>query len=128
MNPRAGVEDLLSRLRPAPEGDRSFDNPWEIRAFAIAVAAHQAHQYEWNEFRDALIESIQTWENDAGAASRSWSYYEHWVNALETVLARSATVTAAVLDERTRDVLATPANRNHHAAHLDPIAIDPAAA
>jgi hypothetical protein len=41
---------------------------------------------------------------------------------------RRATVTAAVLDERRRNVLATPANRNHLAAHLDPIAIDPATA
>ena len=59
-------------------------------------------------------------------ASEPWSYYEHWLTALETVLAGSGLLSEADLDERTRAVLATPRNANHHEAHREPVAIDPA--
>jgi len=64
---------------------RAFNEPWEVRAFAMAVAAYHNGQYEWSEFQLSLVNSIKTWENGDGA--EPWSYYEHWLEALETVLA-----------------------------------------
>ncbi len=120
---RRRVEALVSEL-PGGSGDRAFDQPWEVRAFAMAVAAYHAGQYEWSEFQLSLIDSIKKWEADGGA--EPWSYYEHWLTALETVLAGNGALSDAALDERTKAVLATPRNANHHEAHREPVAVDPA--
>ena len=119
---RRRVESLLADL-PGP-GQRAFDQPWELRAFAMAVAAYHNGQYEWSEFQLSLIEAIKQWEQ--GDSGEPWSYYEHWLTALETVLAGSGALSEAALDERTRAVLGTPRNANHHEAHGEPVAIDPA--
>ena len=103
---------------------RAFTEPWEVRAFAIAVAAYHNGQYEWSEFQLSLIDSIKKWE--AGGGAEPWSYYEHWLEALETVLSGTGALSEATLDEKTRQVLATPKTANHHEAHRDPVAVDPA--
>ena len=105
-------------------GQRPFELPWGLRAFAMAVAAYHNGHYEWSEFQLSLIESIRQWER--GEAGEPWSYYEHWLTALETVLASSGALSEAALDDRTRQVLATPRTANHHEAHPEPVAIDPA--
>lgn len=120
---RRRVEALVSDL-PGGSGERSFEHPWELRAFAIAVAAYHNGQYEWSEFQLSLIDSIKRWED--GDGGEPWSYYDHWLTALETVLAGNGALSDAVLDDRARAVLATPRAANHHEAHRDPVAIDPA--
>lgn len=123
---RRRVESLVAGL-PGGEGQASFSHPWELRAFALAVAAYHAGQYEWSEFQLSLIESIRQWEqNGAAAGDAPWSYYEHWLTALETVLAGNGLLSEADLDERTKSVLATPRNADHHEAHREPVAISPA--
>ena len=121
---RRRVEALVTQLPAGRPGEHAFNEPWEIRAFAMAVAAYNNGQYEWSEFQLSLIESIKAWESTGGAGP--WSYYEHWLAALETVLAGNGVLSEAALDERTRTVLATPRTANHHEAHRDPVAIDPA--
>lgn len=120
------VEDLVCDTPGGREGELSFEEPWEIRAFAMAVAGHQAGRFTWDEFQAALIASIDEWEAAGGTATSHWSYYVHWLTALEVVMARSGDLPRASLDERTSHVLATTATANHHAPHHDPIAIDPA--
>lgn len=124
---RRVVEQLVCGLPGGRPGELSFEQPWEIRAFALAVAAHKAGEYGWPAFQGALIDSIKEWETqNPGLTDPSWSYYEHWVTALETVLGEAGVIESSTVEERTQEVLATPANRNHHEAHLEPIAIDPA--
>ncbi|WP_052668590.1 nitrile hydratase accessory protein [Nitriliruptor alkaliphilus] len=115
------VQDLLEQL---PERDKSFDKPWELRAFALAVAAHDNGQYDWSEFQRSLISSIKAWEQ--GGSPVPWQYYDHWLQALENVLAETGALTADELDARMHTVLCTPVNRDHHEARHDPVAIDPA--
>ncbi|SIS18827.1 nitrile hydratase accessory protein [Williamsia sterculiae] len=127
VNPqRDAVEDLVCDLPGGRPDELSFDSPWEIRAFALAVTAHKAGHYQWEQFQGALIDSIAEWDSRATRLDdESWSYYEHWVAALERVLADSGALDAATLADRTADVLATPPNRNHHRAVLEPVAVDP---
>jgi nitrile hydratase accessory protein len=120
---RRAVEDLVCGLPGGAPEQRSFDYPWEIRAFAMAVAAHHRLRFEWMDFQQALIASIHDWESTKPGP---WSYYEHWLAALERVLANAGLVAGDVLDEQTRTVLELPPNRNHHEAHTKPIAVDPA--
>lgn len=126
---RRRVETLVSRI--PGDRDTTFDEPWEIRAFAMAVAAYDNGCYEWSEFQLSLIESIKTWENSTGgdavsAESATWSYYEHWLAALENVLAKNGALSPSTLDDRTTTILAIPKDANHHEAHREPVAIDPA--
>jgi nitrile hydratase accessory protein len=123
---RRRVEQLLTEL-PGPGGDAeqlSFNDPWELRAFALAVAAYHRGLYDWSEFQLALIGSIRRWEGDP--EREPWRYYERWLEALETVLSGTGVLPGAELDGRTAQVLATPRATNHHEAHREPVAIDPA--
>ncbi len=122
---RRRIEQLICGLPEAGSAERSFEQPWEIRAFAMAVAAYQQRQFEWAEFQLSLINSIRDWEQRGGRDEEDpWSYYEHWVVALESVLSGSGLLSEAALDEQTKQVLALPPNRNHHEAHREPVAVD----
>lgn len=119
---RRRVASLVCDL---PGADRPFNEPWELRAFALAVAAYHEGHYEWTEFQLSLIDSIRRWEE--GRGEEPWSYYEHWLAALETVLASSGALSDSIaLDDRTREVLGTPRNANHHRPRREPVAVSPA--
>jgi len=120
---RRRVQALVSNL-PVSPAERAFERPWELRAFAMAVAAYHSGQYEWSEFQLSLAASIKAWEQHGG--QEPWAYYEHWLDALETVLADSGALSNAVLDDRTKAALAVPKSANHHQAHREPVAVDPA--
>ncbi|MDQ1012164.1 nitrile hydratase accessory protein [Streptomyces sp. V4I23] len=124
---RRQVEELVCGLPGADPSQMGFQFPWEIRAFALAVAAHKALKFDWSQFQAALIASIQDWENgNTETGEVPWSYYAHWVAALETVMATQCVLEPNALDEKVQRVLAEPPNRNHHEAHTEPIVIDPA--
>ncbi|ODU06471.1 MAG: nitrile hydratase accessory protein [Pseudonocardia sp. SCN 72-86] len=121
---RRRVEELVCDLPGGGVDERAFAEPWELRAFAMAVAVHHAGRYEWTEFQLSLVEAITKWEE--GGAGEPWSYYEHWLTAFETVLADNGVLSDAAVDDRTREVLAVPRNANHHEAHREPVAVSPA--
>jgi nitrile hydratase accessory protein len=129
MTTREDLEPLLmglphqEALRPEG-GDVSFETAWEIRAFALAVAAHQSGQYEWPEFQQALIDSIQRWEQSGVGAP--WRYYDRWLEALESLMTEAGVVASDEVEDRTRTVLGTPRDAGHHRAHREPVAVDPA--
>lgn len=121
----AMVADLpFNEQIPRRSGDVAFDKAWEIRAFAIATAMHRQGAFDWPEFQGALIESIQSWEASADDTA-DWRYYDRWMEALEQLLVVKGLVQSNELDHRTVEVLATPANANHHHAVREPVAVVP---
>jgi nitrile hydratase accessory protein len=126
---REDLEPLLLRLphqealRPSG-GDLSFETAWEIRAFALAVAAYQSGQYDWPQFQQALIAAIQRWEESGQATP--WRYYDRWLEALESLMTDAGVVSPVDVEDRTRTVLQTPRDAGHHRAHREPVAVDPA--
>ncbi len=120
---RRRVEQLLTEL-PGEADQLSFNQPWELRAFALGVAAYHNGQYDWSEFQLALIGAIRQWED--GAAGEPWNYYDRWLEALESVLSGNGVLTGTELDDRAGAVLSTPRDANHHHAHREPVAVDPA--
>jgi nitrile hydratase accessory protein len=124
---RRDLEELVCGIPGGDPDQMGFQHPWEIRAFAMAVAAHRQLKFDWSEFQQSLILSIQAWETtNSDTGEVPWSYYQHWVTALEAVLANAGLLSQADLNLHTEHVLALPPNRNHHEAHTEPIAIDPA--
>jgi nitrile hydratase accessory protein len=118
---RRRVEQLLVDL-PGDGGQLSFEHPWELRAFALAVAAHQNGYYDWSEFQLALIGSIRRWEGDEGQAP--WRYYERWLEALETVLSGTGVLEGSELDDLADIVMTTPRDVDHQHARREPVAVD----
>jgi nitrile hydratase accessory protein len=118
---RRRVEQLLVDL-PGDGGQLSFEHPWELRAFALAVAAHQNGYYDWSEFQLALIGSIRRWEDDEGQAP--WRYYERWLEALETVLSGTGVLEDSELDDLADIVMTTPRDADHQHARRDPVVVD----
>ena len=92
---RRMVQALVCDMPGGGGDERMFSAPWELRAFALAVAAFHSGQFQWAEFQQQLIASIQEWES--GDRSDAWSYYERWLDALENVLADKGSLTGEAL-------------------------------
>ena len=73
---------------PRANGELVFAEPWESRAFAMAVALCEAGVFTWREFQAALIARIARHDD----TSTPWCYYGQWLSALEDVLAVSGAV------------------------------------
>ena len=118
---RRRVEQLLVDV-PGDGDQLSFEQPWELRAFALAVAAHHNGYYDWSEFQLALIGSIRRWEGDA--TQTPWRYYERWLEALETVLSGTGVLEGSELDDLAQVVMTTPRDADHQHARREPVAVD----
>ena len=98
---------------PRANGELVFAEPWESRAFAMAVALNEAGAFTWRRFQAALIARIARWE--AGPDDRpQWSYYHHWLAALEDVLGDLDAVAPHEIAARA-DVLAHRGSGHDHA-------------
>ncbi|MBZ9741780.1 MULTISPECIES: nitrile hydratase accessory protein [unclassified Mesorhizobium] len=60
-----------------------FAEPWQAEAFAMTVALHDKGLFSWIEWADALSAEVKR----PGAAADGHDYYEHWLAALEGLLA-----------------------------------------
>jgi nitrile hydratase accessory protein len=74
---------------PRRNGEPVFNEPWESRAFGIAVALCESGVYSWDEFRDRLIAEITA----ADARGDHTSYYERFLTAIADMLAAKGVCT-----------------------------------
>ena len=65
-------------MRPEPSDDQPFTEPWQARAFAMAVVTADRMGVDWDEFRDRLKAAI--------AEQPERPYYEAWMDALERLV------------------------------------------
>ncbi len=102
----------------APDhADAVFAEPWEARAFALALTLSEGGKFSWDEFRDRLIAEIA--EADAAAirdrhtasASPRGPYYECWLAALEKLLREKALLNADEIERRAAAIAASPPAR-----------------
>jgi nitrile hydratase accessory protein len=73
-----------------------FRAPWEAQAFAMTLALHQKGLFTWVEWAQALAGQIQAAQN-AGDADLGDTYYQHWLAALEALVAAKGLSTPAEL-------------------------------
>ena len=95
---------------PRANGELVFAEPWESRAFGMAVALHEAGLFPWPRFQAALIARIAAWES---GADERWDYYQHWLGALEDVLAGDGTVSTGEITARARTLSRRPTGHDH---------------
>jgi nitrile hydratase accessory protein len=89
---------------PRANGELVFAEPWESRAFGLAVTLHAGGAFEWEDFRQELIAVIAAWEtgHEPGA---EYSYYRCWLTALERVLAVQGLVHAGTVERRAGELV-----------------------
>jgi nitrile hydratase accessory protein len=102
---------------PRRNGELVFAEPWESRAFGLALALHAGGSFEWEAFRQQLMAAIAGWEARHPQGG-DWAYYPCWLEALETVLVREALIGPGELDQRAGELAARPAGHDHdHGDH-----------
>jgi nitrile hydratase accessory protein len=84
---------------PRLNGELVFEEPWEGRAFGIAVALNNHRLYEWHEFREHLVGQISS-DEKAGTEAH---YYDQWLRAMEGLLLQQGLVTSEELERRTEE-------------------------
>jgi len=101
---------------PRSNGELVFQEPWQARAFGLAMALTEGGTVPYDAFRDHLIARIVAWEA-APPAGEPYSYYAHWLQALEDVLAAQSLVTTADVDARSGQYAARPPGHDHTHGH-----------
>ena len=64
----------------------------------VAIALSKQGYYEWEEFRQSLMDEISNWESTHHLNDPEWDYYQCWLSALEKVLINSGVIQATELD------------------------------
>ena len=120
---------------PRQNGELVFQAPWESRVFGVTMALFQRGAFDWEEFRELLIDEIgksdrqKRAEHETGASGASGAsgevddseeasnYYACWHAALERLLAQQGLCASAELDDRTNAFAARPAGHDHGHEH-----------
>ena len=97
---------------PRSNGELVFAEPWESRAFGVAVALHDAGVVDFEAFRTRLIGEIGHWEASHGPDDGGHRYYERWLTALERTLLAERVVDRASL-EAAREAIARDWDHDH---------------
>ena len=94
-----------------------FREPWEAQAFAMALALHERGLFSWSEWATTLAEEIKR-AQAAGDPDTGETYYRHWLNALERIVAEKGVTDARTL-ERYRDAWDRAADRTPHGTAIE---------
>jgi len=94
-----------------PEGP-VFKEPWEAKAFAMVLELHERGLFAWTEWAEALAHEIRAAQS-AGDADSGDTYYQHWLRALESMVARKGAASGEELGKYQR-AWAEAAERTPH--------------
>lgn len=94
-----------------------FHEPWEAQAFAMALALHERGVFTWPEWAATLAAEIKR-AQAAGDPDRGGTYYQHWLAALERLVAEKGITDQASL-VRYHDAWDRAAERTPHGAPIE---------
>jgi nitrile hydratase accessory protein len=88
MDPRAALRAAISVPgMPRDHDGPVFREPWEAEAFAMTLALFERGLFTWAEWAAALGAEIKR-AQAAGDPDTGETYYRHWLNTLEGMVAR----------------------------------------
>ena len=111
-----GLAEALPSL-PRDKAGPVFREPWEAQAFAMTLALFRRGLFTWPEWAAALGAAIKRAQN-AGDPDTGDTYYHHWLNALERLVAEKGIADAAGL-RRYRDAWHHAADRTPHGRPIE---------
>jgi nitrile hydratase accessory protein len=94
-----------------------FREPWEAQAFAMALQLHARGLFSWPEWAATLADEIKR-AQAAGDPDTGETYYRHWLNALERIVAAKGVTDAGTL-ARYRDAWECAADRTPHGTPIE---------
>jgi nitrile hydratase accessory protein len=99
-DPQAAAERIaeLPRL-PRDEGGPVFAEPWQAQAFALAVRLSEQGHFTWKEWAATLAAELKA-AADRGEPDDGSRYYDHWLAALERLVAAKGLTDPAALAAR----------------------------
>jgi nitrile hydratase accessory protein len=113
------MEALSMPGMPQDAGGPIFNEPWEAKAFAMTLRLHERGLFTWPEWAQALSRQL-TQAQGQGDPDLGDTYYQHWLAALETLVAAKGAASAEDL-ERCAQAWREAAK---HTPHGQPIVLD----
>lgn len=71
-----------------------FDEPWQAQAFALTITLNERGLFDWPDWAELLGAQIAT--------APATPYWNHWMNALETMTAKLDIADSQSIDHRTQ--------------------------
>jgi nitrile hydratase accessory protein len=114
--------DLAALTRAVPDlprdaGGPVFREPWQAQAFAMTLALYRRGLFTWPEWAGALAAEIKR-AQATGDPDRGDTYYDHWLAALERLVAAKGIADPASLS-RLRDAWQHAAERTPHGVPIE---------
>ena len=94
-----------------------FHEPWEAQAFAMTLALHERGLFTWKEWAETLGAEIKR-AQAAGDPDTGETYYLHWLNALEKLVAEKGVASTQTL-HRYRDAWDHACDRTPHGKPIE---------
>ena len=102
---------------PRDAGGPVFREPWEAQAFAMALALHERGLFTWSEWAATLSDEVKR-AQAAGDPDTGETYYTHWLNALERMVAHKGVTDPATL-KRYHDAWDHACDRTPHGQPIE---------
>jgi nitrile hydratase accessory protein len=102
---------------PTDENGPVFGEPWEAQAFAMTLALYERGVFTWPEWAATLADEIKRAQN-AGDPDTGETYYVHWLNALERMVAAKGLASETTL-HRYRDAWDRACDRTPHGQPIE---------
>ena len=90
---------MVAPIPSDADGAPVFREPWEAQAFAMTLALHERGLFTWGEWAEALSAAIRR-AQAAGDCDDGSTYYRHWLDAIEHLVAAKGATDEAALAER----------------------------
>jgi nitrile hydratase accessory protein len=94
-----------------------FREPWEAQAFAMTLHLYDRGLFKWPEWAAILGDEIKK-AQAAGDPDTGETYYRHWLNALERIVAEKGVTDASTL-ARYHDAWDHAADRTPHGQPIE---------
>jgi nitrile hydratase accessory protein len=118
LDPRSAMRAAISVPGvPRDHDGPVFREPWEAQAFAMTLALYERGLFTWPEWAATLADEIKKAQAD-GDPDTGETYYQHWLNALERMVAHKGVTDPATL-KRYHDAWDHASDRTPHGQPIE---------
>ena len=118
LDPRSAMKAAISVPGVPRDADGPvFREPWEAQAFAMTLALYERGLFTWPEWAATLADEIEK-AQAAGDPDTGETYYQHWLNALERMVAQKGVTDPATL-KRYHDAWDHACDRTPHGQPIE---------
>ena len=118
LDPRSAMKAAISIPGVPRDADGPvFREPWEAQAFAMTLALYERGLFTWPEWAATLADEIKK-AQAGGDPDTGETYYQHWLNALERMVAHKGVTDPATL-KRYHDAWDHASDRTPHGQPIE---------